>query len=67
MGCNLPIVLDSPTVREIKKETIQKIMMLIYRELPKSQILIASINSYYDTDRVFEFKNVAIEEHRIIK
>lgn len=65
IGCSLPFILDSPTGREIKKETIQQIMNLIKEELPNSQLIIASINNYFDVDKIFKFESYAIEEHKV--
>lgn len=66
IGCSLPFILDSPSGREIKKETILQIMNLIKTELPNSQLIIASINDYIEADKIFKFKNYAIENHTVV-
>lgn len=65
MNCSLPFILDSPTGREIKKDTVEQIMSLINEELPESQLIISSINDYFDIDKKFIFKNTAIETHEV--
>lgn len=47
LGISLPIVLDSPSGREITQENIDKIYQLLASELKHNQIIIASI--YQDT------------------
>lgn len=63
LGYNVPLILDSPTGREVKKETVKEIMNLIANELPNTQLIIASIYNYFNTQKTFIFKNYAIEEH----
>ena len=55
-----PFVLDSPTGREVKFETAREIINLIHSELPKTQIILASIYEY-DSNLKIEFNNKAIE------
>lgn len=62
-GYSIPLILDSPSGREVKKETIKEIMNLIAEELPNTQLIIASIYNYFDAKKTFIFKNYAIEEH----
>lgn len=40
-------------------------MNLIKEELPNSQSIIASINNYFDVDKIFKFESYAIEEHKV--
>lgn len=66
IGCCLPFILDSPTGREIKKETVQQIMSLINQELSTSQIFIASISDCFNVEKIFMFENSAIEKHDVV-
>lgn len=65
-GYDIPFILDSPTGREVKKETVKEIMNLIFEELPNTQLIIASIYDYFNTQKTFIFENYAIEKHETI-
>lgn len=56
LGLQLPIVLDSPSGREMTNENIEKIFSLIHEEFPNNQIIIASIYKIkaFETDKIIE-------------
>lgn len=66
IGTSIPFILDSPTGREVKQDTVKEIMNLITEELPNTQLIIASIYDYFNTEKTFIFKNYAIEDHNTI-
>ena len=57
-GIILPIVLDSPTGRETRHETVEQMLKIIQRDYPEHQLIVASI---YDFDlknkKIIEFKD----------
>lgn len=59
----LPIILDSPSGREVKTETVKEMLKLLQRDFSNHQIIIASI---YDFDlnnkNIIEFKNRVLED-----
>ena len=62
-GVILPIILDSPSGREVKTETVKEMLKLLQRDFSNHQIIIASI---YDFDlnnkNIIEFKNRVLED-----
>lgn len=57
-GIILPIVLDSPSGREVEHSTVEKMLMIIQRDFPNHQLIIASIHDYDLKDkRVIELKD----------
>ena len=56
LGFKIPIVLDSPSGREMTNENIEKIFLLIHEEFPKNQIIIASIynSKIFEPNKVIE-------------
>jgi len=48
LGYPLPIFLDSPSGREVEKNTIEEMLKIIKRDFSKHQIIIASIYNYSD-------------------
>lgn len=56
LGISLPIVLDSPSGREITEKNLDKIYQLLSSELNNNQIIIASIyeNIYLDSPTIVE-------------
>lgn len=57
-GMILPIVLDSPTGREVEHSTVEKMLQIIQRDYPEHQIIVASIYDYELKDKkVIEFKD----------
>ena len=55
LGYYLPIFCDSPSGREIEKETIDSMMQILKRDFNNHQIILASINRY---DNIFQEKKV---------
>lgn len=62
-GVKLPIILDSPSGKEIDKENIKSMMTILKRDFSEHQIIIASIFTYDDLDDV----NVIEIENRLIE
>lgn len=46
IGIILPIVIDSPSGKEVKKENVEKMIEILNRDFPSNQIIIASIFQY---------------------
>ena len=46
IGYNLPIFCDSPSGREVEKETIDIMLKILRRDFSKHQLVIASIYKY---------------------
>ncbi|MCU5588884.1 hypothetical protein OCB75_21410, partial [Bacillus cereus] len=46
LGLNLPIVLDSPSGREVDQENIQETMNILMEDFSDNQVIIASIYQY---------------------
>lgn len=46
IGISLPIVIDSPSGKEVQKENVEKMMDIIERDFPSNQVIIASIYQY---------------------
>ena len=57
-GIVLPIVLDSPTGREVEHSTVEKMLQIIQRDYPQHQLIVASIHDYDLKDKkIIEFKD----------
>lgn len=57
-GIVLPIVLDSPSGREVKLSTVEAMLKIIQRDYPEHQLIVASIHDYNLQDkRIIEFKD----------
>ncbi len=57
-GIVLPIVLDSPTGREVEHSTVEKMLQIIQRDYPNHQLIVASIYDYNLKDKkIIEFKD----------
>lgn len=57
-GIVLPIVLDSPSGREVEYSTVERMLMIIQRDFSDHQLIIASIHDYDLKDkRVIELKD----------
>ena len=52
LGIKLPIVLDSPSGREVDQANIEGIMNILNRDFKGNQIIIASIYDNYKFDEV---------------
>lgn len=57
-GVVLPIVLDSPTGREVEHSTVEAMLKIIQRDYPDHQLIVASIHDYDLKDKkIIEFKD----------
>lgn len=64
---NLPIIIDSPSGAEIKKETVDKMIEVIQRDFCNHQLIIASINNYEMNDKkIIEIKNRLLDKGGLI-
>ena len=62
LGIKLPIILDSPSGKEVDPDNIQLMMEILKTEFADNQIIIASIFKYdFDTMNIIEIKNRLIE------
>lgn len=67
-GILLPIVLDSPTGREVKRDTVEKMLRIIQRDYSDHQLIVASIYDYdIESKNRIEFKNRMLDTDDIIK
>lgn len=59
----LPIILDSPTGKEVDKSNVALMMKILKRDFSDHQIMIASIyDNYFDNEYVIEIKDKLINE-----
>ncbi|MDR3348661.1 MAG: hypothetical protein LBO03_03505 [Acidaminococcales bacterium] len=57
-GVNLPLILDSPSGREVDKINIADMIAILVRDFSEHQIIIASINLYdFVSPNILEIKN----------
>ena len=62
MNIKLPILLDSPTGKEVDQENIKLMMNILKRDFSDHQIIIASIFEYdFNNVNTIEIKNRLIE------
>ncbi|MBR2694411.1 MAG: hypothetical protein IKE69_09370 [Thermoguttaceae bacterium] len=62
IGVKLPIILDSPSGKEVDHENIKQMMDILKRDFSDHQIMIASIFEYdFDTLNVIEIVNRLVE------
>ena len=63
----LPIILDSPSGREVKKETVDEMLEILQRDFSEHQIIIASIYNFnICIQKTIEFKNRLFESSDFI-
>ncbi len=63
LDIKLPIILDSPSGKEVDPENIQLMMNILQRDFPENQIIIASIFTYkFEKVNTIEIKDRLIEE-----
>lgn len=63
LGIKLPIILDSPSGKEVDQANIQLMVNILKRDFSDNQIIIASIFQYdFESMNVIEIKNRLIEE-----
>ena len=66
-GLILPIVLDSPTGREVKHDTVEKMLRIIQRDYSEHQLIVASIYDYnIENKRKIVFKNRMLDDSDLI-
>ena len=59
----LPIILDSPTGKEVDKSNVALMMKILERDFSDHQIIIASIyDNYFNDEYVIEIKDKLINE-----
>lgn len=57
-GIVLPIVLDSPSGREVEHSTVEKMLKIIQRDFPDHQLIVASIYDYHLNNKtIIEFRD----------
>ena len=57
-GIVLPIVLDSPSGREVEHSTVENMLKIVQRDFPDHQLIVASIHDYDLKDKkIIEFKD----------
>lgn len=62
-GLVLPLVLDSPSGKEVEKETVEKMLKIVQRDFPNHQLIIASIYDYdIKNKKTIEFKGRLFEQ-----
>lgn len=62
LGIKLPIILDSPSGKEVDQTNIRLMINILKRDFSKNQIIIASIFHYdFDSVNLIEIKNRLIE------
>jgi hypothetical protein len=62
LGIKLPLILDSPSGKEVDPDNVQLMMDILKTEFSDNQIIIASIFKYdFDTVKTIEIKNRLIE------
>lgn len=62
LGINLPIILDSPSGKEVDQENIQLMVNILKRDFVDNQIIIASIFKYaFDEMNTIEIINCLVE------
>ena len=67
-GIVLPIILDSPSGREVEYSTVEKMLKIIQRDFPDHQLTIASIHDYDLKDKkVIEFKGGLFSSTSLMK
>ena len=64
IGIKLPIILDSPSGKEVEKSTVQKMIDILKRDFSENQIIIASIFDYdLDTPNRIELNTRLIDQN----
>ena len=58
----LPIILDSPSGREVRPETVNNLLNILPRDFSQHQIIIASIYDFgFEDANIIEFKEQLFE------
>lgn len=68
VGLILPIVLDSPSGREVEHSTVEKMLKIIQRDFPDHQLIVASIHDYdIGNKKTIEFINRLFNDDDLLK
>ena len=62
LGFKLPIILDSPSGKEVDPKNIEKMFEILRRDFQNNQIIVASIHDYQS----FDNKKIHIIKERLI-
>lgn len=62
LGFKLPIILDSPSGKEVDPKNIEKMFDILHRDFQDNQIIVASIHDYQS----FKNKKIHIIKERLI-
>lgn len=66
-GIVLPIVLDSPSGREVEYNTVEAMLKIVQRDYSDHQLIVASIHDYELRDKnIIELKNKLVSEESVI-
>ncbi|HDA7176603.1 TPA: hypothetical protein O5T19_002049, partial [Staphylococcus aureus] len=67
-GISLPILLDSPSGREVDKQNIEEIFKILKEDFNENQIILASIFDNYKLDEinVIEIKSGIFKDNEYI-
>lgn len=64
----LPIIMDSPSGREVKYETVQEMLQIVIRDFPDHQLIIASIHDFMiDGENLIKLENSLFGTNDIMK
>ena len=63
LGIKLPIILDSPSGKEVDKDNINQMIKILKRVFSENQIIIASIYHYVDDEHVIELKTQVLDQY----
>ncbi|MGZ1626588.1 hypothetical protein G0V33_12755, partial [Staphylococcus aureus] len=68
LGISLPILLDSPSGREVDKQNIEEIFKILKEDFNENQIILASIFDNYKLDEinVIEIKSGIFKDNEYI-
>ncbi len=61
LGVKLPIILDSPSGKEVDQDNIREMMNILKRDFPNNQIIISSIYHYVDGEHVIEMESCLLD------
>ena len=62
LGIKLPILLDSPKGKEVDDINIGKMMLILQRDFPDNQIIIASIYHYVQNEHVITLEGQLLDQ-----
>lgn len=62
LGIKLPIIMDSPSGKEVDQENIKHMMNILKRDFADNQIIIASIFHYVEDEHLIELKDQLLDQ-----